>query len=374
LDGHLTTETIGVRTTASIQVLAARRQETIPTQSNPYDVFLVIQSHARGVGATIEQGPTPRRGPLYNTRAARDRRAVSGALESPASTYGVELLLDEPPRADLGAMEAAIRVARPRATRLTSNPAPGVLHLAHPDLPVRLGELRVPAQTVISTVDVARIAGGPALEAALAQSWSFPGARATVARARHALVVTDLMSSTLAAPARLRLAQQLTRALTALLRPIAIHWRPAQRVIPPDALLDANGDEAAFFAAGVNVRLFRVAPRVRSPDEAEDRASEDRGADEDDGSIVMDTFGLGALGLTDLQCHARGLEPDALARLLYNTAWYVFERGDVLEHDHTVEGLTPGSRWRCRREPAIVGPARAVIDLMPDVPWNVGRH
>lgn len=292
---------------------------------------------------------------------------MSDTLESPAPTYGVELLFDEAPRAELDALFTAIHAIRPRATRLTKNPTPGVLHLAHPDLPVRLGELRVPAQTVISPIDVARVLGSPALEAALAQSWSFPSARATVARATHALFVTDLMSSSLAAAPRLRLAQQLTRALCTLLRPIAVHWRPAQRVIPPEALLDAQGDEATFFAAGVNVRLFRAAPRpVDAPDET--------AADDDDGSIVMDTFGLGALGLPDLQCHARGLDPEALARLLYNTALYVFERGDVLEDEHTVEGLTPGSRWRCRRERALVGPARGVVDLMPDTPWNVGRH
>jgi hypothetical protein len=304
---------------------------------------------------------------------------VPDALESPAAAYGVELLFDEPPRADLDAMFGAIRAARPRATRLTASPAPGVLHLAHPDLPVVLGELRVPAQTVISAVSAERALGGPALEAALAQSWRFPGARATVARARHALLVTDLMSSRLAAAPRLRLVQQVTRALTALLRPIAIHWRPAQRVLAPDELLDAQDDEATFFAAGVNVRLFRVTPRkgpAAAPTEATDAtatatADDD---DDDDGAIVMDTFGLTALGLPDLQCHARGLVPDALARLLYNTARYVFERGDVLDDEHTVEGLTPGSRWRCRREAALVGPARAVVDLLPDTPWNVGRR
>jgi hypothetical protein len=88
----------------------------------------------------------------------------------------------------------------------------------------------------------------------------------------------------------------------------------------------------------------------------------------------MDTLGLGALGLPDLQCRFCLLEPRAVARALYNTAWYLFTEGDVIQDGHTVEGGAPGSRWRCRHEDSLVGPERVVLDLNPGPPYAAGNR
>jgi hypothetical protein len=96
--------------------------------------------------------------------------------------------------------------------------------------------------------------------------------------------------------------------------------------------------------------------------------------DAESGDIVMDTLGLGALGLPDLQCHYRALSPEEVARCLYNTAWYIFSNGDVIENGHTVEGITPGTRWRCQHEDALVGPDRVVLDLNPGMPYAAGNR
>jgi hypothetical protein len=91
------------------------------------------------------------------------------------------------------------------------------------------------------------------------------------------------------------------------------------------------------------------------------------------GEVVMDTLGLAALGLPDLQCHFRNLDRMAVARLLYNTGWYIFSNGDVIADGHTIEGVAPGARWRCRHEDALVPPAREVLDLDPGPPHGAGR-
>jgi Domain of unknown function (DUF4261) len=90
------------------------------------------------------------------------------------------------------------------------------------------------------------------------------------------------------------------------------------------------------------------------------------------GDMVMDTLGLAALGLPDLQCHFRGLEPGRVMALLSNAGYYVYERGDVIEVGHTIEGLEPGSRWRCRHEGSLLPPSRAVLDLNPGPPYAAG--
>ena len=88
----------------------------------------------------------------------------------------------------------------------------------------------------------------------------------------------------------------------------------------------------------------------------------------------MDTLGLAALGLPDLQCHFRGLAPEAVAPLLYNTAYYIFEKGDVIDDGHTVEGVTPGERWPCQHEASLVEPRRVVIDLDPGPAHAAGNR
>lgn len=90
------------------------------------------------------------------------------------------------------------------------------------------------------------------------------------------------------------------------------------------------------------------------------------------GEMVMDSLGLAALGLCDVQCHFKELDPNSVARALYNLAAYLFERGDVIEDGHTVEGATPGSKWRCRYEDALVPPARVVLDLDPGSRFAAG--
>jgi hypothetical protein len=54
-----------------------------------------------------------------------------------------------------------------------------------------------------------------------------------------------------------------------------------------------------------------------------------------------------------------------VAGILYTYAAYVFERGDVLADGNTVEGVIPGTKWRCCHEAALVGPERVVVDLHP---------
>lgn len=90
--------------------------------------------------------------------------------------------------------------------------------------------------------------------------------------------------------------------------------------------------------------------------------------------MLMDTLGLAALGLPDLQCHFRSLTPNEVALLLYSLASYVFEHGDVIANGHTVEGIAAGSRWRCRHEVSLVPPEREVIDIDPGDPFAAGSR
>ncbi|MDR2529344.1 MAG: DUF4261 domain-containing protein [Synergistaceae bacterium] len=104
------------------------------------------------------------------------------------------------------------------------------------------------------------------------------------------------------------------------------------------------GDPRRFVWFGVNARFFNV------------RGTEDS---------VVDTLGLYALGLPDVQYHFRGLDPGKVVRHAYNTAVYQFENGAPIQAGESIEGIEPGSSWLCQYERALIQPVRDVLDIAP---------
>lgn len=177
------------------------------------------------------------------------------------------------------------------------------------------------------------------------QSWRFAEAPKAIAGCSHAVLVRDHRGPDL--PPRERLSHFL-RVLSGVLEKVpcqAIYWEPSRQIVDPRRFTEAfrTGEMEAFLCGPLNLRLFRV--------------------DDSDGVMLMDTLGLGALGLLDLQCHFRGLDPKDVAAVLYNTAVSIFEEGDVLEKGATVAGIKPGARWPWRRRTSRADPRREVIDL-----------
>jgi hypothetical protein len=269
--------------------------------------------------------------------------------EITGTTYGIELLFADD--YDLGAPSilAALRAGCPDADVQGQG---GTIAIFHRDVPIELANGSVCAQTAVLGSDQG--VTPEELEPLLQQTRDWPGARDAVARARRRLLVTDLMSSSLGAPQRLDVFMRATAALVRVLRPIAIAWRTAGKVVDPDAFLRAmeSGDRLDKFLVAMNVRMFNVG--------------------NEPGEMVMDTMGLASLRVPDLQVHYRDLDPNDVAHHLFNTALYVFEKGDVLEDGHTVDGVAPGQKWRCQHEEPLVGPKRVVVDLNPGSPYAGG--
>ena len=88
--------------------------------------------------------------------------------------------------------------------------------------------------------------------------------------------------------------------------------------------------------------------------------------------LVMDTLGLYVFGLPDVQCHFRDREPGEIAALLFATGVYLFEAGDVIADGNTISGPDGDGRLVCRREPALIAPAREVLDIDLGDPYAAG--
>ncbi|MDG3004632.1 DUF4261 domain-containing protein [Paludisphaera mucosa] len=270
-----------------------------------------------------------------------------------AQTYGVEILYETPLAIDGEELLRAVRVRRPAAQPLGDLGAGGgevkTLGFVHPDHAVELSGAVIRPQTFLLATD-APLRLTAMMEDHLGQSWSFPDARQAFARRRSSALLTDMMTGSLDYQARIEIFEDVLAAVLQVAPALAIHWWPAGRFVDPAIWLEAyrEGGADRLFAGAMNVRFYKISD---SP-----------------GDMLMDTLGLAALGVRDLQCHFRDLDPSEVATLLANTGCYLFDEGDLIADGHTIEGLTPGSRWMCRHEDSILNPARIVLNVDPGPP------
>lgn len=191
------------------------------------------------------------------------------------------------------------------------------------------------------------VAHEDAVRAAAAQTWDWPEAAEVPARTRATVVVEVEPTATLDRAQTLRVAQAAVQAAFGLCSVVAVHWLPSERLVAPEQWHESLSHGGAPADHAINVRLFRVAGG---------RAGEG----------VMDTLGLGAFGLPDLECHFHGLDLGLVAQLLFAYAEYLFEKGDVLDADSLVRGTASHEEWECERGEASVAPPRRIVRLLPD--------
>lgn len=177
-----------------------------------------------------------------------------------------------------------------------------------------------------------------------AQFWDLPDKEEWLARCRYSIMASNMLAANLPVMERFQIMAEYADLILELFPAcIGIYWPHSQRLTTREDFLNTRwqSKELHFLDGGVNVRFFNV----NSSDE-----------------MVFDTLGLTPIGLPDLQCHCKDLDPNDMAGYLYNLAAYLYRSGDVIEDGNTVEGLTH-EKWRCRREDALAGPARMVLDI-----------
>jgi hypothetical protein len=224
-----------------------------------------------------------------------------------------------------------------------------IVHKGHP---VKYTDAEVPAQTAILAADQP-----PQLEAYrqdIQQSWRCRRAEELLRGCKETRVVTEMMARLLPPQDRVALFHGVLRAMIEVTSPDALVFKHSQQVIEPADYLAACGEDPIFRPGSLNVRFFNIS--------------------NSDGDMVMDTRGLAEIGLHDLQCHFRNLDPTEVARVLFNAAVYIFEKGPVIESGQTVAGIEPNSKWRCQFENALLGPKREVMDLNPGKPYAAGNR
>jgi len=266
---------------------------------------------------------------------------AAGPSESPAGLLA-ELWYAEPPRLTDPDLVTALRRAWPGTEVQASS-----LTVPHDDA-LESDDERVAPPLLTVVVEGSPVGHSGKTLPDVSQTWDWAEAEEVVAGARYSLLVNEMLAADAPAADRVAALTEVVAELARATGPLAISWPHSQRVSDPRAWVADDLDGV------VNVRLFQVAGEP--------------------GTLVMDTLGLHVFGLPDLQCHFRGREPGEIATLLYSTAVYVFDSGDVIADGNTISGPDGEGRFTCHHEPALLEPRRVVLDIDLGDPHAAGER
>ncbi len=184
---------------------------------------------------------------------------------------------------------------------------------------------------------------------ARSQLWNVPDGDELLESCRYQVMIFDMMSAGLEYKQRCELLMDWLETALGLFPDCTAVWiKPAGKLFTADQVRNhriPRGDRFVYF--GVNARFFNI-----------------QGTDDQ----VVDTLGMYAIGLPDVQYHFHGLDPDAVVNHAYNVASYQFDQNAPIESGETVDGLLDGQmsrevQWKCQYEEALIQPVRCVLDV-----------
>lgn len=202
----------------------------------------------------------------------------------------------------------------------------------------------VPVSIVISLFD--QKPPREKLKRSLEQSLSF-GNKDSIEECKFTLLVTDIMAIGLEYTKRIELFQKALYAIVELMPCEGIHFHLTEQVLSREDYLENNplNDDYDLLFGALNVRVFNIEGK--------------------ENEYLMDTLGLSAVGLCDLQCHFKNLDPDEVSNILYSYGYYIFDNLDAAENMKTIEGVNKGEEWTCLHEVSLAEPERVVLDINP---------
>lgn len=283
--------------------------------------------------------------------AARAGADGAGGAPTGGALLVAELWYASPPDLADPALLDSLQVLSPDAEAQD-----GSLVLPHPSISVELETGTLPLLTTVFAASA--VDGVSKTLPDVGQTWDWPEAEEQLAGCTGSILVTEMLAAHFTPQQRVHALGTVVAKLIETTAPRAVAWPQSQRVTEPAAFEpgDLNGV--------LNVRFFTIA----SPDGSEDASAPVEQA------MIMDTLGLHVFDLPDLQCHYRDFDPAQVAALLFSTASYVFDAGDVIDDGHTISGLQGDERYVCQHEEALLAPVRRVLDVDLGDPYAAGAR
>ena len=181
------------------------------------------------------------------------------------------------------------------------------------------------------------------------QMWDCPESNEIIARCHYDVVAVDMLSAYMDYKDRADMLMDFTEALMELYPTCeAVYFDRSGKMFTRQAILEhsiSRKDRFIYFA--VNVRFFNI---------------------EGSGDMLIDSLGMSAVDLPDVQYHFHDLDPDSVVNHAYTVLSYIYENNCPIESGETIDGLQDGKisrdvQWVCQFEEALVQPARTVMDI-----------
>ena len=252
----------------------------------------------------------------------------------------VSLFFENKPEID---KEKILAELKKRFDNVEATDGDSSLAFSFPDYATEFSTGPVAAQGVVmvsdAEINIDRFA------AAFQQSWHWNDATTVMENCKYEVNLIDMMSKGLTHQARLDFFQKFLCAVVKAMDPAAVYFRNSEKLIEPCDMLQACDDEQpAFLHAAMSVRIFSL----------------------DNGEMLIDTLGLHTFGLPDFECRFSKYEPGSIAGVLTDIAYYVFETGDAIRNNTTVQGIGKDPIWKTRYEDSKTEPARLVVNIFPN--------
>lgn len=187
----------------------------------------------------------------------------------------------------------------------------------------------------------------------LGQMWDCPEKDRILEKCRYQVVVTDLNAAGMPGKIRAEMAMDFLEALMELYPSCkAVLFENSGKLVTRDKILGSSiPKEDRFIYYAVNIRTFNI------------RNSEDS---------LVDSLGMGVLGLPDLQYQFHGMETEEIVDHAYNVLSFLYENGNVIQEGDTIDGIVNGEpdssvQWLCRYTEAHIRPERAVVEICTEV-------
>jgi len=187
------------------------------------------------------------------------------------------------------------------------------------------------------------------------QQWDCPDSEKLLGKAKYKLLFLDAMASDLPYIQRCEMLTLWSETMVELFPQCIGVWFPASgKLLTPEQIKD-NPYEGAerFLHGGLNIRYFAI-----------------------QGSryYLVDTVGLYAIGLPDVQYHFNTLDPEDVVNHAFSVASYQFSEDAPIESGETVDGFSaknpekgnnPEIQWPCQHQESLLQPKREVLDVQP---------
>lgn len=183
------------------------------------------------------------------------------------------------------------------------------------------------------------------------QLWNAADPEELLERCSYEIMLFDMMASVMEYKDRCDMMMDWMETALSLFPDCTAVWiKPAGKLFDAEAVRRHQiPREDRFVYFGVNVRLFHI-----------------QGSDDH----VVDTLGLYAVGLPDVQLHFHGLDIQAVVNYAYQAASYLYDNDAPIKSGETIDGIEDGRlsqeiQWRCQYEDALIQPVRTVMDICP---------